>query len=188
MHDISLSFHAPFPHPLVQRLIAAVGPRGRVTSDRAPTQGDTPCAITVQLAHDLSPEAHMTRLIDAIMRLTAQGPSAQPSHPTSVAARTLMLSGTSIDLRTGEVSRQGASCRLTPLELAALQRLWLAHGEFVSRSVLEREVWGYAPGTRTRTVLSTIHRMRQKIENDPRLPRHVQSDHSRGYRLVTDGL
>ena len=67
----------------------------------------------------------------------------------------------------------GVSVRLSPTEAALLACLAALPGEVFSKERLLREVWGYRPGVKSRTVFSTIARLRQKIELDPAEPRHV---------------
>jgi DNA-binding winged helix-turn-helix (wHTH) protein len=52
----------------------------------------------------------------------------------------------------------------------------------VSREALLAEVWGYADGVTTHTLETHIHRLRRKIESDPREPRLLLTD-ERGYSL-----
>jgi len=75
---------------------------------------------------------------------------------------------------------------LTPTETALLAYLHGAKGRIVSQQELLREVWGYASGVRTRTVYSTVNRLRGKIEEDAAHPEHLLAVPRRGYRLVVE--
>lgn len=78
----------------------------------------------------------------------------------------------------------GARLRLTEKETAILSRLALAGGEAVSKDILLREVWGYAPAVTTRTLETHIYRLRRKIESDPCEARLLVTE-KKGYRLVS---
>ena len=92
-----------------------------------------------------------------------------------------------IDLRRREIRRAGRILRLTPTELKLMR--WFAQhpGELFSQEELLQRVWGYQPGTQTRTVYATIQRLRRKLEPDPRRPCHLQSVYSAGYRFEPNG-
>ncbi|MEZ4238614.1 MAG: helix-turn-helix domain-containing protein [Myxococcota bacterium] len=70
---------------------------------------------------------------------------------------------------------------LTETEVALLRCLVAAGGRPVPREELLREVWGYAPGVRSRTVDTTVQRLRAKIEADPGRPRHLLTVRGTGY-------
>jgi len=90
-----------------------------------------------------------------------------------------------IDPRTRIVSWSEGSVRLTPTEMALVQHLAEHTTETVSQEQLLLDVWDYNPRVKTRTVVATIHRLRAKIEPNPKSPRFLL--HSRrGYRLVVD--
>jgi DNA-binding response OmpR family regulator len=46
------------------------------------------------------------------------------------------------------------------------------------------EVWGYDEPPSSRTVDNFIVKLRQKLEADPRNPRHILTIHGQGYKLV----
>ncbi len=76
---------------------------------------------------------------------------------------------------------------LSSTERALLVCLLAAEGRPVPRDTLLREVWGYAPGARTRTVEVTVRRLRTKIEDDPSTPRTLRNLRGLGYQLVPPG-
>jgi predicted ATPase/DNA-binding winged helix-turn-helix (wHTH) protein len=112
-----------------------------------------------------------------------------PVRPASDAApgASLTLGPITLDLDQGRAQRPDGEVRLTAIEVAVVRRLLAERGAFVSKKTLEREVWRYAEGTRSRTVLSTMHRLRAKIEPDPEAPRFLVTDRQRGYRLTLPG-
>jgi len=85
------------------------------------------------------------------------------------------------------VTRAGGELRLTTKEAQLLAYL-VRHSEVeLSRETLLGEVWGYGPGVVTRTLDSTVQRLRAKIEIDPSVPRHVITVHGVGYRFLFAG-
>ena len=75
-----------------------------------------------------------------------------------------------LDLATGRVAR--SEIRLSPTELAVVR--WLSsQDQPASVEQLLTEVWEYRPGIRSRTVYSTIDRIRKKLERDSANPRHL---------------
>jgi DNA-binding response OmpR family regulator/predicted ATPase len=97
---------------------------------------------------------------------------------------TLALEACVVDLVRGEISREGQHKRLTSHEAALLRYLADRPGMVVSREELLREVWGYQTAVRSRTTDDTMWRLRQKVEADPKNPRHLLTAHGGGYRFV----
>lgn len=73
--------------------------------------------------------------------------------------------------------------RLTEKEAAILARLTQADGAIIPKAALLADVWGYGPNVTTRTLETHIHRLRRKIETDPRRPRKLLTEDG-GYRLA----
>jgi len=100
-------------------------------------------------------------------------------------AKMLRLQGCRVDLSTGAVtSLDGADTgRLSPAERGLLAHLAERAGEEVERSVLLLEVWGYSEAVVSRTVDTTMRRLRRKVEVDPARPRHLHTIRGVGYRF-----
>lgn len=73
--------------------------------------------------------------------------------------------------------------RLTDLETAMLKYLYRAGDRATSREKLLAEVWGYKTGVSTHTIESHVHRLRRKIERDPRRAEILLTE-AGGYRLA----
>lgn len=86
-------------------------------------------------------------------------------------------------LARGEMLQGGKRVRLTDVELALLGALAARPGQVFSRDDLI-----VATGTRGggRAIDVQITRLRRKIEDDPRLPRYLQTVRGKGYMLVPD--
>jgi len=74
--------------------------------------------------------------------------------------------------------------RFTPTEIRLLECLARHGGQPVSRQDLLREVWGYSPYALTRTIDTTVRRVRKKLEPDPSRPRFLLTCYGVGYALV----
>jgi two-component system KDP operon response regulator KdpE len=92
-------------------------------------------------------------------------------------ACTLDLDRRTVTRRTGEV------VRLSPIETALLRYLVDRAGQVVPSPQLLTDVWGYAPGVTSRTVKTTVGRLRRKIELDPTLPVSLVTVPGVGYAL-----
>jgi DNA-binding response OmpR family regulator len=90
-----------------------------------------------------------------------------------------------IDFATREVRRGDRVLALRPKEFDLLAALVRRRGAVVSRDALLREVWGYAPGTESRTVETHLAALRQRLGDDPRSPRYIATVRRAGYRLLT---
>ena len=96
----------------------------------------------------------------------------------------VQLSGVTVDLRTRAILSDGPTKTLTDREAALLAWLLARAGQVASRTELLVNVWGYRPSTVTRTVDTTMSRLREKIERDPSNPEHLLTVRGEGYRLV----
>ena len=66
-----------------------------------------------------------------------------------------------------------------------LQLLWRERGRVVDRAMFLQEVWdGAVIGDRT--IDTHLLHLRQKLERDPKSPRHLLTVHGVGYRLVVE--
>lgn len=104
--------------------------------------------------------------------------------PEVVPTSRFLLGSTRVELDTLSLYRDGDCTALRPMEAALLQRLHDAGGEPVDRDQLLAEVWGYTAGTRTRTLTSTLSRLRQKVERDSSQPEHLLTLRGEGIRLT----
>jgi DNA-binding winged helix-turn-helix (wHTH) protein/tetratricopeptide (TPR) repeat protein len=89
-----------------------------------------------------------------------------------------------IDLEKLTARRGGELHHLTPQEGRLLAYLAGRNGQTATKEELQAEVFGYAPGVFTRTVDSTLSRLRQKIEPDPKRPRSLLTIRGKGLQLT----
>jgi len=80
--------------------------------------------------------------------------------------------------------KAGKAIKLSPREYEILKYFSKRRGETVSRGELLNAVWGYDCFSLSRTVDTHIAKLRQKIEEDPRSPRHIITIHGIGYKFL----
>ena len=88
-----------------------------------------------------------------------------------------------LDGASREVTRAGEPVTLTAREFDLLWFLASNPRHVFSRSHIMDRVWGHAPALDTGTVTVHIRRLREKLEDDPAHPRHLQTVWGVGYRL-----
>jgi DNA-binding response OmpR family regulator len=94
------------------------------------------------------------------------------------------LDDLTVDARRREARRNGAPLRLTALEFDLLWFLASNPNRVFSRRELMDEVWGYTSALDTGTVTVHVRRLREKIEDDPSNPRHLETVWGSGYRFT----
>jgi len=126
------------------------------------------------LTKPFSPRELVAR-VNAVLRRT--------SAP-SVAAARIEIGDLVVDPGRREVHKDGTPLRLTTLEFDLLSFLVSNPNQVFSRRELMDHVWGYTSVLDTGTVTVHIRRLREKIENDPSRPRHLETVWGSGYRFT----
>ena len=88
-----------------------------------------------------------------------------------------------VDLRRAEVTKSGRPVELSAMEFRLLQFLVENRGAVHSRDQLLDAVWGYDAMPNTRTVDVHIAWLRQKLEDNSKRPRFIQTVHGFGYKF-----
>jgi len=128
------------------------------------------------LTKPFSPKTLLAR-IRALLRRAGMEGSAPP-----LAAGRVALDVEDHSVRIGA----GEPVRLTKLELRLLQMLLSNAGRTVSSDRLLVHIWGHRNSGDRQLLKQLVHRLRQKIETDPALPRHLQTAAGAGYKLVVE--
>lgn len=126
------------------------------------------------LTKPFSPRELAVRVRNLLRRAT--GPSVE-------SGRALEFGDVEINAATREVRKSGEPLRLT---LKEFDLLWLlaSHPRRVfTRQELMDRVWGYRNALDTGTLIVHIRRLREKIEDDPGRPRHLETVRGLGYRF-----
>jgi DNA-binding response OmpR family regulator len=114
--------------------------------------------------------------IEALLR-RAQAP------PPAAAPSTIRAGSIVIDYRKMEVTVNGEPVSLTAREFQLLRYLADRAGETISREELLEKVWGLRHIPNTRTVDVHMTWLRQKLELNPRYPRHLLTVRGFGYKF-----
>jgi DNA-binding response OmpR family regulator len=127
------------------------------------------------MAKPFSPR-ELTLRVKSVLRRAA-------SPPVGAEVAAPLASGElELDPRSRQVRKDGALVPLTTLEFDLLAFLMRRPSEVFTREELLLSVWGYTHGD-TSTVTVHVRRLREKIEADPKVPRHVQTVWGSGYRF-----
>jgi two-component system, OmpR family, alkaline phosphatase synthesis response regulator PhoP len=86
-----------------------------------------------------------------------------------------------VDFERRQVSRAGVLVNLAAKELQLLRQLIDHRGQVLSRSQLLSRVWHDQPFIGPRTVDVHIAWLRQKLEQNPQMPRHIVTVRGEGY-------
>jgi DNA-binding response OmpR family regulator len=97
---------------------------------------------------------------------------------------TFQIGSWQINSRKHTMSRGRTSKRLTFYELEVLKLLRERRDETVSRDELLEKVWGIQAAPTSRTVDNFIVKLRRKLEEDQKSPRHILTVYGLGYKLV----
>ena len=89
-----------------------------------------------------------------------------------------------VDFERAEVKRSGHPIALASKELQLLRYLVDHRGAVVPREELLQNVWEYRSDITSRTVDVHVAWIRQKLEENPQNPRHIQTIRGKGYRFV----
>ena len=96
----------------------------------------------------------------------------------------LILGELEIDVPAREVRLRGRDVRLAAREFDLLAFLARNPRRVFTREQIMQSVWGYTAAIDTGTLSVHVRRLREKIEDDPKVPRRIETVWNVGYRLV----
>jgi DNA-binding response OmpR family regulator len=105
------------------------------------------------------------------------------SSPAAGSREHIVHGDLELDAAAREVTKGGHELRLTAKEFDLLWFLASHPRRVFSRDQLMESVWGYEPAFDTGTITVHVRRLREKIEDDPAKPRHLQTVWGVGYRF-----
>jgi DNA-binding response OmpR family regulator len=114
--------------------------------------------------------------VAAVLRRFGHGPGSDPSE--------LAFGDVTIDFVKQTATKAGRPIELPPRAFDILRVFARRPGEVVTRETLLDEAWGYDKAPNTRTVDNHMVKLRQALEDEPERPRHLQTVHGTGYKLV----
>jgi two-component system alkaline phosphatase synthesis response regulator PhoP len=88
-----------------------------------------------------------------------------------------------IDFQRAEVKRNGQPVNLAVKELLLLRYLIDNRERVVPRQEILQKVWQYASDVSSRTIDTHVAWLRQKLEEHPQTPVHIQTIRGKGYRF-----
>ncbi len=91
-----------------------------------------------------------------------------------------------IDRARREVRRGGVPVEMTATELDVLLCLVEANGRVLSREQIQSKVWGVGHHGTPRTIDNFVLQLRNKIEEDPALPKRILTVRGVGYRFGSE--
>jgi len=106
------------------------------------------------------------------------------AEPEAVSEERLSFNRLVIDSATREVTKNGTPLRLTAREFDFLWFVASHPRRVFSREQIMRRVWGYSSALDTGTVTVHVRRLREKIEDQPSRPRHLETVWGVGYRFT----
>ena len=130
-----------------------------------------------------SPRQLVARVKAVLRRAAAVPVSVPPSDPEELRSGVLHL-----DLRTRTMTRRGEVIHLTPLEYKIMVFLLRNQGRVLGSAAIVEHVWGYVGSGNEDLVKVHVHRLRQKIEDDPQSPMHVRTVPGAGYIIPERGI
>jgi DNA-binding response OmpR family regulator len=102
----------------------------------------------------------------------------------SAEVEVLSFGDVTINFKKQVVLKGKSELSLTAKEIGLIKLLSKHEGEVVSRDKILNEVWGYKNYPTTRTIDTFIHKLRQKIEDDPSHPVHLITVPWSGYKFI----
>ena len=125
-----------------------------------------------------SPRELVARVRAVLRRKSDEGPS-RSEEPAQ-----FVVGNVRLDPERYEVMVRGEVIELTPREFDLLHYLLKNMDRVVSRDQLLDRVWGYEYAGDTRLVDVHISHLRDKIEDDPKLPKYIKTVRGVGYKFV----
>jgi two-component system alkaline phosphatase synthesis response regulator PhoP len=103
-----------------------------------------------------------------------------------VESRSFSIENITVDFEKHEVKRDGTKVDLTLKEFELLEILIKNKGRVMTRDFLLDKIWGYEYLGETRTVDVHIRHLRQKIEEDDKNPKLIETIRGVGYRFNSE--
>jgi two-component system, OmpR family, alkaline phosphatase synthesis response regulator PhoP len=124
-------------------------------------------------------------VIELLARLEALIRRSVPHANGHQVADVFRFGDATVDFKRAEVTFRECQIALSAMEFKLLQYLIENRGVVHSRDALLDAVWGYDAMPNTRTVDVHIAWLRQKLEDNPRHPKFIQTVHGFGYKFVS---
>ena len=123
-------------------------------------------------------------MIELLARVEALARRSSAATEKGKAPEVYRFGDVSVDLRRAEVTKSDRRVELSAMEFRLLQFFIENRGTVHSRDHLLDAVWGYDAMPNTRTVDVHVAWLRQKLEDNSRRPRFIQTVHGLGYKFA----
>jgi two-component system alkaline phosphatase synthesis response regulator PhoP len=120
--------------------------------------------------------AELLARVEALLRRTKK--------PAPIPVQKFGFGNVEIDFRRAEVWKNGQRVSLAGKELQLLQYLIDNRERVVPREEIMQQVWEYANDSSSRTIDTHVAWLRQKLEDSPQSPQHIQTIRGKGYRFT----
>ena len=107
-----------------------------------------------------------------------------PAKTNGQSSEAFRFGDVTVDFKRATVGKEDSTVELSAMEFKLLQYLIENRGVVHSRDHLLDQVWGYDAMPSTRTVDVHIAWLRQKLEENPKRPRFIQTVHGMGYKFA----
>jgi two-component system alkaline phosphatase synthesis response regulator PhoP len=101
-----------------------------------------------------------------------------------IPVRSFRFGDVEVDFERAEVRKNGQSVALAGKELQLLRYLVDNRERVVPREEILQKVWEYHAEVSSRTIDVHVAWLRQKLEDNPQFPKHIQTIRGRGYRFT----
>lgn len=133
-------------------------------------------------ADDYITKPYSMRELTARVKANLRRSTAQPVVEEEPENQNTINSGElSINVERYEVAKNGEIIDITLREFELLKFLAMQPDKIFSREKLLENVWGYEYYGDVRTVDVTVRRLREKIEDDPSMPKYIITKRGVGY-------
>ncbi|SKA83539.1 two-component system, OmpR family, alkaline phosphatase synthesis response regulator PhoP [Caloramator quimbayensis] len=119
----------------------------------------------------------------SIRELLARIKAVMRRNKKEESSQVIKLDNLIIDFDKHEVLKSGKKVDLTLKEFELLRLLILNKGKVLTRDFLLDKIWGYEYYGETRTVDVHVRHLRQKIEDDDKNPRYIETIRGIGYKF-----
>ena len=106
------------------------------------------------------------------------------THPSSPKIQSYEFGKVKVDFRKCLAYKGKEKIDLTHYEVEILKVLIANKEEPISRNRMLDEIWGYELFPTTRTIDNHVVKLRQKLEDDPKDPKHIITVHGIGYKFL----
>ncbi|KMN35514.1 MULTISPECIES: two-component system response regulator KdpE [unclassified Chromobacterium] len=106
------------------------------------------------------------------------------THGSAAAQQLFQFGDIKVDLVNRQVAKAETAVHLTPIEYRLLSTLIRNAGKVITHRELLLAVWGPSFSEHNQYLRVYMGHLRQKLEDNPAMPRHILTETGVGYRLV----